>query len=126
MVDRFLRSFHRTPVAIPARWSCHHRHLLQLRSRLLRADLGLLENARTPAEAGLGAQVIDFTLALLTREYDALGEVDAALDRIEHGTYGTCEATGRPIPPDRLRAVPWLRHACEVAPPCEGKSVPLG
>jgi RNA polymerase-binding protein DksA len=36
-----------------------------------------------------------------------LQEIDAALGRIEDGTYGTCTACGKPIPGDRLEAVPW-------------------
>jgi RNA polymerase-binding transcription factor DksA len=38
-----------------------------------------------------------------------LDEVDAALRRIEDGTYGTCEICGGPIGSDRLRALPWAR-----------------
>lgn len=36
-----------------------------------------------------------------------LAEVDAALGRIEDGTYGTCVACGRPIDEERLEAVPY-------------------
>jgi DnaK suppressor protein len=36
-----------------------------------------------------------------------LGQIDAALGRIEDGTYGLCAADGKPIPVERLRAVPW-------------------
>ena len=34
-----------------------------------------------------------------------LVEIDAALKRIEDGTYGTCEVCGKPIGADRLRAI---------------------
>lgn len=34
-------------------------------------------------------------------------QIDAALQRIEEGRYGTCAVDGRPIPLERLRAVPW-------------------
>ena len=37
----------------------------------------------------------------------ALAEIDAALKRIENGTYGTCVNCGRPIGPERLEALPW-------------------
>ena len=37
----------------------------------------------------------------------ALAEIDAALRRIENGTYGTCVNCGQPIPPERLDAIPW-------------------
>jgi RNA polymerase-binding protein DksA len=36
-----------------------------------------------------------------------LEQIDAALGRIEDGSYGTCAACGRPIGEERLRAVPW-------------------
>lgn len=36
-----------------------------------------------------------------------LGEVDAALERIENGNYGTCVVCGAQIPEERLEAIPW-------------------
>ena len=36
-----------------------------------------------------------------------LEQIDAALGRIEDGTYGTCAVCGKPIGEERLRAVPW-------------------
>jgi len=36
----------------------------------------------------------------------ALAEIDAALDRMERGTYGQCVTCGRPIPEDRLEVLP--------------------
>jgi RNA polymerase-binding transcription factor DksA len=39
-----------------------------------------------------------------------LEEVDAALQRVEDGTYGVSEVSGEPIPDERLRAVPWARR----------------
>ena len=38
-----------------------------------------------------------------------LNEVNAALDRIEKGTYGTCEICGKPIEAERLEANPSAR-----------------
>jgi DnaK suppressor protein len=37
-------------------------------------------------------------------------EVREALQRIEDGTFGRCEADGEPIEPKRLDAVPWARY----------------
>ncbi|MGU3409372.1 TraR/DksA family transcriptional regulator [Microbacterium sp. M1A1_1b] len=34
-------------------------------------------------------------------------QVDAALARLDAGTYGTCAVGGEPIPEARLAAVPW-------------------
>jgi RNA polymerase-binding transcription factor DksA len=38
-----------------------------------------------------------------------LVEIEAALSRIEDGTYGTCSLCGNPIGSERLRALPWAR-----------------
>lgn len=38
-----------------------------------------------------------------------LVDVDAALERVEHGTYGVCERCGAPIPEGRLEARPVAR-----------------
>jgi DnaK suppressor protein len=35
-----------------------------------------------------------------------VAEIDAALERVEAGTYGVCEACGKPIPKARLEVVP--------------------
>jgi DnaK suppressor protein len=42
-----------------------------------------------------------------------LAAIDAALKRIEDGTYGTCKRCGRPIGEDRLEAVPWAELCIE-------------
>ncbi len=44
-----------------------------------------------------------------------LKEVEAALDRMEQGTYGICEATGQAIPVERLRVYPAARTVANVA-----------
>lgn len=36
-----------------------------------------------------------------------LRDVEAALGRLEDGTYGTCDVCGKPIPEERLEAIPW-------------------
>ena len=38
-----------------------------------------------------------------------LAEIEAALRRIDDGTYGTCETCGKPIAAERLGAIPWAR-----------------
>ena len=44
-----------------------------------------------------------------------LDEVDAALARVEAGTYGTCETCGRPIAEARLEVRPVARQCIECA-----------
>lgn len=36
-----------------------------------------------------------------------LEEIDAALERLDDGTFGTCRVCGKPIGSDRLEALPW-------------------
>jgi RNA polymerase-binding protein DksA len=47
--------------------------------------------------------------ALVRQAKDHLAEVDAAMERLEAGTYGTCERCGEPIGEDRLEARPVAR-----------------
>jgi len=42
-----------------------------------------------------------------------LAEIDAALERIEDGTFGTCRACGKPIGSERLEALPWATLCIE-------------
>ncbi|EIL84084.1 TraR/DksA C4-type zinc finger protein [Bacillus altitudinis] len=41
------------------------------------------------------------------------GEIDAAFKRMEDGTYGICEKTGKDIPYERLKAVPYTRYSID-------------
>jgi DnaK suppressor protein len=65
------------------------------------------------ADAGSDAYDRDFALSLLSQEQDALYEIDQALKRIELGTYGVCEMSGKPIPRARLEAIPFARFTVE-------------
>jgi DnaK suppressor protein len=44
------------------------------------------------------------------RESDELREVQAALERLDSGTYGLCMKCGEPIDPQRLKALPTARY----------------
>jgi RNA polymerase-binding protein DksA len=46
-----------------------------------------------------------------------LAKVDHALHRIEEGTYGTSEVSGKPIPVERLEALPWATTRVDESPP---------
>ena len=65
------------------------------------------------ADAGSDAYDRDFALSLLSQEQDALYEIDQALKRIELGTYGVCEMSGKPIPHTRLEAIPFARFTVD-------------
>jgi RNA polymerase-binding transcription factor DksA len=74
------------------------------------------------ADAGSDAYDRDFALSLLSQEQDALYEIDQALKRIELGTYGTCEMSGKPIPRARLEAIPFARLTVECQSQLEKQS----
>jgi RNA polymerase-binding protein DksA len=65
------------------------------------------------AEAGTDSFDRDVVLTIVGDESAALREIDAALDRIEKGTYGICEGSGKPIPKKRLEVFPWARYCVE-------------
>ena len=46
-------------------------------------------------------------IAQIEVDRDILGRIERARQRLDQGTYGTSEVSGKPIPLDRLEAVPW-------------------
>jgi DnaK suppressor protein len=109
------------PIKINPKWKSHYDRLSELRDRFIDQRGNLVKDAseETPnfsehmADAGTDSYDRDFTLSLLSSEQNALYEIDAALKRIENGTYGVCEVTGEEIEADRLDAVPWARFSTD-------------
>jgi DnaK suppressor protein len=89
------------------------RALLAERKRVLAeiADAEVL----APGQITYGSQAAAAThvfeqqrdLALRDHNEQHLVAIDAALERLDAGTYGACTSCGRPIPPARLEALPW-------------------
>jgi DnaK suppressor protein len=52
-------------------------------------------------------------LQLSAQARQMVEEIDLALGKINDGTYGICEASGEPIPKERLEAIPWARVRVE-------------
>ena len=67
------------------------------------------------ADLGTDNYEQEFALGLMDSERKLLREIDNSLGRIEEGTYGICEGTGKPIPKARLEAQPWARYCVEYA-----------
>jgi len=67
------------------------------------------------ADIGTDNYEQEFALGLMDSERKLLREIDDALQRIERGTYGICEGTGKQIPKARLEAQPWARYCVEYA-----------
>jgi RNA polymerase-binding transcription factor DksA len=110
------------------RWGWHRATLSRLRERLIDARRKDLRAAAEPIEphslhrADSATDEFDHELVLsrLSADQDALYEVEAALKRIADGTYGVCEMTGKRIPAQRLKAVPWTRFREDVEARLEG------
>ncbi len=51
--------------------------------------------------------------ALGTQEVRRLTLIEAALARVENGNYGTCLKSGKPIPRERLEAIPYALYRIE-------------
>ena len=108
---------------IPAHWRWHYQalgrlceKLVQERQRALREGAERIEiDDLHPADSASDEFNHEIVLSQLSAEQDAIYEVEAAMQRIKLGTYGICERTGRPIPPERLKVVPWTRFTEEVA-----------
>jgi DnaK suppressor protein len=106
---------------IKAQWAKYYKHLLELRERLMSQMSGLAKESAEEmsnyslhmADSGTDNFDRDFALSLLSSDQDAVYEIEEALKRIEKGTYGICELTGKPIPPMRLEAIPWARFTVE-------------
>jgi DnaK suppressor protein len=105
--------------------------LLALRARL-RGDVTNLADAalhkrRNEANGDLSSMPIhmadlgsdnfeqEFTLSLMESEEGVLGKIEDALERIEDGTYGSCEECGTKIPKARLNAIPYATMCVKCA-----------
>ncbi len=98
------------------------RKILAGQAASLKAEADSLVADREPGdvqfdeESGEGDSVAverDFDLARAASALAQIEEIDAALVRIEKGTYGICESSNLPIPKERLRAIPSARLRVE-------------
>ncbi len=109
------------PEWVKPEWVKYYRNLYVLRKRLKDQMMGLAEHSAQEissfgmhmADAGTDHFDRDFALSQLSADRDAIYEVEQALKRIQKGTYGVCEMTGKPIPKNRLEAIPWTRFTVE-------------
>ena len=80
----------------------------------LRSSGGNLSNMPVHmADMGSDVYEQDFTLGMAETERAIVGEIDAALQRIEDKTFGVCQMTGKPIAKARLDAKPWAKFTIE-------------
>ncbi len=106
----------------------HYRDLLLEKRRELVGDMYSMESEalRTSgsnlsnlplhmADQGTDNYEQEFTLGLVEKDRGLLREINTALAKIQNGTFGLCEGTGKPIGKPRLEAQPWARHSIEFA-----------
>ncbi|MDK2918311.1 MAG: hypothetical protein PWQ37_1044 [Candidatus Petromonas sp.] len=74
-----------------------------------------------PADMGSELYEMEMRLNLEDKERKHLIDIENALKKIEDGTYGFCEACGKPIELDRLEIVP----QSELCIKCNNKNIPL-
>jgi RNA polymerase-binding transcription factor DksA len=107
--------------AAPCKWLKYRRKLIVLREHFLAHRGGLVQDTERPvdlathdfADEANDAVHHDIAASVLLATDDILHEIDAALQRIEGGTYGTCEITGKQISAARLTAIPWTRYTTD-------------
>jgi RNA polymerase-binding transcription factor DksA len=66
-----------------------------------------------PGDLGTETFEHEKNISLLEQVESELLEIEAALERVERGTYGTCQACGRPIAAERLEALPATRFCVD-------------
>jgi RNA polymerase-binding transcription factor len=77
------------------------------------AGVGTGDEADVGASASAREQQLTLAASIRARRE----QVQAALRRLDAGTYGPCSACGEPIPAERLEACPWVTEcvACKRA-----------
>jgi len=73
------------------------------------------------ADMGTDNYEQEFTLGLMEKDRKLLRDLNDGLAKIQNGTYGICEGTGKPITKARLEAQPWARYSIEYARKLEGR-----
>ena len=108
-------------------FTLHRQRLLVLRARLQGDVTQMADNALNKdhnkttsmpnhmAELGSDNSDQELTLSLLGSEKDALDQIDAAIERIDDGSYGLCEKCGAKIPKARLEAIPYAAQCIRCA-----------
>ncbi len=108
-------------------FTLHREQLLALRARLLGDMTQMEDNAlnkdhsRTTsmpssmAELGSDNSDQELTLGLLGSDKEALDQIEAAIGRIEDGSYGRCEKCAGRIPKSRLDAIPYAAQCVRCA-----------
>jgi RNA polymerase-binding protein DksA len=107
-------------------FTLHREKLLALRAGLLgdmtqMEDDSLKDHSKTTSiptdmeELGSDSADQELTYSLLGSEEATLDQIEAAIKRIEDGSYGRCEECGEEIPKSRLDAIPYAAECVRCA-----------
>jgi len=91
-------------------------NLLQEIASNMRMEIGHLQEAIADMyDLADDERERQFSILLCNRDREKLGLIDEALERIEDGTYGTCEDCGAKIAEGRVKVMPFARYcvACQ-------------
>jgi DnaK suppressor protein len=136
-VDKLNERFFHNPVSLTSKAGTipmerreqlsYHETLSKLAKRLIRqvdaSEESLREDIVAPGTnshlpthpADAGVEGMDVEIAVAQNEEGLLEQVDAALDRIDRGTFGTCQQCGREIETERLQAIPYAANCVQCA-----------
>lgn len=67
-------------------------------------------NQNHPGDEGTTLESSERLTTVLGDLRNARQQVNEALERIANGTYGVCQRCGKPIPADRLEALPFVEY----------------
>jgi DnaK suppressor protein len=109
--------------------AANEKKLLAMREELMALVHHKQEMDMTEQEVGDEADAAsqsaekELLFELSDNERQTLDAVEAALRKIETGTFGKCEGCGKPIPAPRLKAIPHARYCIQ----CQARfEVPRG
>ncbi len=96
----------------------------QMETEALKGGSGSLSNLpQHMAEQGSDTYDQSLALEIAATDRKLIKEIDDAIKRIDNGTYGVCELTGKPINPERLEELPWARYSIEAARELERRNM---
>ena len=105
--------------------SVHRERLLHERTQVLqriaqergglisRADMAAEHDVRSFDDRAQAISERNDEFAMNEHETAELGDIEAALERMEAGTYGQCTDCGVSIPPERLSAYPTAKRCID-------------
>lgn len=109
----------------PARLRDFRKELVQMRDDILRTvkkqKVDDVDNGDSVDQASQSIEK-ELMFELSDNERVTLDMIEAAIRKIDNGTFGLCEATQKPISRARLEAIPYCRYSIEYQNQIEQKS----